>query len=78
MAFIADTDELDIEKLSKLLTPREAEIIRCFLDGMAIVDIAAKLKRSRKTISGHKQTGMKKLGISSDLELFKYRSDLFK
>lgn len=73
-----DAKEMDIEKLSKLLTPREAEIIRCFLDGMAIVDIAAKLKRSRKTISGHKQTGMKKLGIASDLELFKYRADLFK
>ena len=78
MAFMPDLGEMDMEKLSKLLTPREAEVIRCFLDGLAIVDIASKLKRSRKTISGHKQSGMKKLGISSDLELFKYRSDLFK
>lgn len=77
-AYLPQMDTMDIEKLSKLLTPREAEVIRCFLDGMAIVDIAAKLKRSRKTISGHKQTGMKKLGIASDLELFKYRGDLFK
>lgn len=78
MAFMPDLGEMDMEKLSKLLTPREAEVIRCFLDGLAIVDIVIKLKRSRKTISGHKQSGMKKLGISSDLELFKYRSDLFK
>lgn len=77
-AFMAPPEDSDLEKLSKLLTPREAEVIRCFLDGMAIVDIADKLKRSRKTISGHKQTGMKKLGIASDLELFKYRDDLFK
>ncbi|WP_312663925.1 response regulator transcription factor [Pantoea sp. CTOTU49201] len=67
-----------ISELSNLLTQREAEVIRCFLDGMEIIEIAAKLKRSRKTISGHKQTGMKKLGLSSDLELFKYRDDLFR
>lgn len=71
------SEGMEVAALSKLLTPREAEVIRCFLDGMEIVEIAAKLKRSRKTISGHKQTGMKKLGISSDLELFKYRNDLF-
>ncbi|NIF23757.1 response regulator transcription factor [Candidatus Pantoea multigeneris] len=68
----------DISELEKLLTPREAEVIHCYLEGMSIIDIAAKIKRSRKTVSGHKQTGMKKLGLSSDLELFKYRSDLFK
>lgn len=71
-----DTEQ--IAELSKLLTQREAEVIRCYLDGMEIIEIAAKLKRSRKTISGHKQTGMRKLGLSSDLELFKYRDDLFR
>ncbi len=72
-------DDADrMSQLSKLLTPREAEVLRCFMDGMQVVEIAVKLKRSRKTISGHKQTGMKKLGIISDIELFKYRGDLFK
>jgi DNA-binding NarL/FixJ family response regulator len=76
---VSEDDELhSLTELSKLLTPREAEVIRCFLDGMEIIEIAAKLKRSRKTISGHKQTGMRKLGLSSDLELFKYREDLFR
>ncbi|MBZ6392450.1 MAG: response regulator transcription factor [Pantoea dispersa] len=64
--------------MSRLLTARETEVIRCFLDGMTIVEISAKLKRSRKTISGHKQAGLRKLGLTSDLELFKYRDDLFK
>lgn len=74
-----ETDEASrMTQLSKLLTPREAEVIRCFIDGMQVIEIAEKLKRSRKTISAHKQTGMKKLGIASDLELFKYRGDLFK
>lgn len=67
-----------VSRLMKLLTAREAEVIHCFLDGMTIIDIAEKLKRSRKTISGHKQTGMKKLGFTSDLELFRYRDELFK
>lgn len=66
------------ERINRLLTPREAEVIRCFLDGMTVLEIAGKLKRSRKTISGHKQTGMKKLGLSSDPELFKFRDELFK
>lgn len=74
----SEDDLARVSPLSKLLTPREAEVLRCFMDGMQVVDIAVKLKRSRKTISGHKQTGMKKLGIASDIELFKYRGDLFK
>lgn len=73
-----DSNEVSrVSQLSKLLTAREAEVIRCFIDGMQVFEIAAKLNRSRKTISAHKQTGMKKLGIASDLELFKYRGDLF-
>ncbi|MBK0126285.1 response regulator transcription factor [Pantoea sp. S61] len=66
-----------LSRLDTLLSPREAEVIRCFLDGMQVIEIAEKLKRSRKTISGHKQSGMKKLGLSTDLELFKYRDHLF-
>lgn len=77
-AEVSTGDMQPIDQLTRLLTPREAEVIRCFLDGMEIFEIAAKLKRSRKTISGHKQTGMKKLGLTSDLELFKYREDLFR
>lgn len=62
---------------ARLLTSREAEVVNYFLEGMALVDIASKLNRSRKTISGHKQSAMRKMGVSSDLELFKYRDDLF-
>ncbi len=73
----AEKNDLLISRLDSMLSPREAEVIRCILDGMRNGEIAEKLKRSRKTISGHKQAGMKKLGINSDLELFKYRDDLF-
>jgi DNA-binding NarL/FixJ family response regulator len=63
----------DIKVLSRDLSPREIEVIRCYLDGMTIMQIAAKYSRSRKTISGQKQSALRKLGLRSDLELFKFR-----
>jgi two-component system capsular synthesis response regulator RcsB len=58
---------------SSPLSPREWEVIRCFLDGMSVSQIAAKFNRSLKTISTQKSTAYKKLGIQSDAELFKMR-----
>lgn len=60
----------------KLLSPREVEVVRCFLDGLSVSQIAQKFKRSRKTVSGQKQSALKKLGLRSDSELFKYSHDL--
>jgi two-component system capsular synthesis response regulator RcsB len=60
----------------KLLSPREVEVIRCFLNGMSVSQIAIKFKRSRKTVSGQKQSALRKLGLRSDSELFKYSNDL--
>jgi DNA-binding NarL/FixJ family response regulator len=61
-----------IKLLTRDLSPREIEVIRCYLDGMTIMQIAAKYSRSRKTISGQKQSALRKLGLRSDLELFKF------
>jgi DNA-binding NarL/FixJ family response regulator len=63
----------DITLLLRELSPREIEVIRCYLDGLSITQIAGKYARSRKTISGQKQTALRKLGLRSDLELFKYK-----
>lgn len=60
----------------KLLSPREVEVVRCFLDGLSVSQIAVKFNRSRKTVSGQKQSALKKLGLRSDSELFKYSHDL--
>ncbi|EDT41986.1 response regulator transcription factor [Burkholderia ambifaria] len=54
----------------EILTPREREVVNLILIGMSISDISKKLVRDRKTISGHKQTAYRKLGVSSDAELF--------
>ncbi|MGN7738576.1 response regulator [Pseudomonas sp. 22526] len=59
-----------------LLSPKEQEVLRCCLDGMSVSQIAFKFTRSRKTISGQKQSAFRKLGIRCDSELYKIRGEL--
>nr|WP_314561603.1 response regulator transcription factor [uncultured Pseudomonas sp.] len=54
------------------LTPKEHEVLRCFLNGMSVSSIAAKFSRSASTISTQKQSAYRKLGIGSDSELFMF------
>ncbi|MGC0151158.1 response regulator [Chromobacterium vaccinii] len=58
------------------LSPREQEVIRCFMDGMTVSQIAEKFARSIKTISGQKQAAMRKLGLKADHELYILRDEL--
>ena len=58
------------------LSPREYEVLRCYLDGMSVTEIAEKFMRSVKTISTQKQSAYRKLGIHTDAELFKIRHQL--
>ncbi|WP_307401997.1 response regulator transcription factor [Pseudomonas cedrina] len=60
-------------RLSDCLTPKEHEVLRCFMDGMTVSSIAAKFSRSASTISTQKQSAYRKLGIKNDSELFKVR-----
>lgn len=55
------------------LSAREREVIRCFLDGMTVTEIAEKFNRSIKTISSQKAAAFRKLGVSSNNGLFKIR-----
>lgn len=55
------------------LSVKEREVIRCFLDGMTVSEIAQKFDRSAKTISTQKSMVFRKLGVSSDNELFKLK-----
>ncbi len=57
--------------LLSTLSAREQEVIRCFLTGMTISEIAAKFNRSIKTISTQKNSAFRKLGVSSNNGLFK-------
>ena len=60
--------------INACLTPKEQEVLRCFLDGMSVNSIAAKFSRSASTISTQKQSAYRKLGIRSDSELFKFNN----
>jgi two-component system capsular synthesis response regulator RcsB len=60
------------EKKAVCLSKRESEVIRLYVSGMRINNIAVQLHRSKQTVSSQKSSAMKKLGIASDADLFKY------
>ncbi|MBO0493282.1 response regulator transcription factor [Pseudomonas sp. Marseille-Q1929] len=59
-------------RLNSRLTPKEQEVLRCFLEGMSVSSIAVKFSRSVSTISTQKQSAYRKLGIKTDGELFMF------
>ncbi|QAU22710.1 response regulator transcription factor [Dyella sp. M7H15-1] len=61
---------------SSRLSPRELEVIKLYVSGTTINDIAEKLERSKQTISTQKVSAMRKLGIETDADLFKYAIEL--
>ncbi len=54
------------------LTPREAEILRLIGKGLSRVQIAAQLCRSPKTVDGHQDRMMRKLGIGARADLMRF------
>ncbi|KVP33125.1 LuxR family transcriptional regulator [Burkholderia ubonensis] len=67
--------QIDLEQpaaSNRELTQREAEVVRLFVSGMSVNEIAAQLKRSKQTISSQKNNAMRKLGIDRDTDLIKY------
>jgi DNA-binding NarL/FixJ family response regulator len=54
------------------LTPREIEVLRLIGKGRSRNDIARELSRSPKTIDGHQERVMKKLGVDSRAELMRF------
>lgn len=61
---------------SSRLSPREFEVIKLYVSGTSINGIAEKLERSKQTISTQKVSAMRKLGIETDADLFKYALEL--
>lgn len=67
---IASTTAIDqrVESLS----PKEFEILRLFVAGQSVSEIARSQNRSTKTISAQKISAMRKLDVTSDQELLAY------
>ncbi len=59
-----------------VLSAREWEVFRLYIQGMPISEIAMRLNRSSKTISTQKRSAMRKLGLDSDTALIKYAQQL--
>ncbi|MBN3846956.1 response regulator transcription factor [Paraburkholderia sp. Ac-20342] len=58
------------------LTKREIEVVRMYVSGLSINEIAAQLNRSKQTISSQKSSAMRKLGIERDADLFRFGFDM--
>jgi two-component system capsular synthesis response regulator RcsB len=54
------------------LSRREAEIVRLYASGLTITQIAERVHRSVKTISQQKNNAMRKLGLTSNSQLYEY------
>lgn len=54
------------------LSPRELEVARLLTSGLSVSEIAARLHRSKQTVSAQKVSAMRKLGVTNDAALFLY------
>ncbi len=56
----------------EMLSPREAEVVRMYANGLTVTQIAERLRRSVKTISQQKSDAMRKLGLTSNTQLYEF------
>ena len=54
------------------LTAREIDVVRLFAAGLSLSEIAERHHRSIKTVSSHKISALRKLGLAGDAELIEY------
>ncbi|WP_323097895.1 helix-turn-helix domain-containing protein, partial [Serratia marcescens] len=52
------------------ISGRESYVLREWINGMSVTEIAKRCNRSKKTISSHKRNAMKKLMVRNDRELY--------
>lgn len=57
------------------ISPHEAEVVRLFVGGLTVSEIAVRLSRSVKTISRQKNDAMHKLGLENNVQLYAYARD---
>jgi DNA-binding NarL/FixJ family response regulator len=61
-----------------MLSAAEIEILRHIADGFSVTQTAARLRRSKKTVSTHKRSAMRKLRVSDDLGLALFLKEKFR
>lgn len=68
----SDEREVFLQQRINSLSPREFEVLRYFIEGESISQIAEKLNRSAKTVSLQKNSAMRKLHVESNQELIRF------
>jgi len=58
------------------LTPKESEVLRLLLRGLTVSDISTRLNRTKQTVSAQKKSAMRKLGVTSEYELYQQLQQL--
>lgn len=61
-----------------MLSAAEIEILRYIAEGLSVTQTAARLRRSKKTVSTHKRSAMRKLSVADDLGLALFLKEKFK
>lgn len=63
-----------VQERLNTLSPREFEVLRLFVQGNSISNIAEQLNRSIKTVSSQKVTAMRKLNVDNNQDLITFCS----
>ncbi|WP_266168957.1 response regulator transcription factor [Dyella subtropica] len=69
---VASVEQDDQVVDPSILSRREAEVVRLYARGLSVTQISEQLHRSVKTISQQKNDAMRKLGTTSNTQLFEY------
>jgi len=75
LEILNETDEVSDAMPGAPLSPRETEVIKAFVAGMSLQQIADREGKSVKTISRQKRDAMRKLGVHHDGLLLDYVRD---
>ena len=70
----ATNDEKTAEKSNEILTAREIEVLKLYVEGLINKEISDKLDISIRTVETHKNHIMRKLGLKSTVEMVKFAS----
>ena len=68
----ATNDDQTEDKTHAVLTSREIEILKLYVEGLINKEISDKLDISIRTVETHKNHIMRKLGLKSTVELVKF------
>ncbi|NWC91056.1 MULTISPECIES: response regulator transcription factor [unclassified Pseudomonas] len=69
---LADASILNPDSALIKLSPKELEVVRLLATGLGPTQVAERLSRSIKTVSWTKISAKKKLGITTDADLYQY------